>query len=231
LQKVLIAAVVLLLVAGNVSALEASAVKRALDRGGNWLIEQFDLKEKVFGKGEQAKDVVTVAMCVKALCDNPRDYKETSGPFISEPVKYILAQTGEDGKLKGENAAKLEAYAWVVEALKATKNEQYSATVGKCVTVGRAVSGSENAEIAQLKWDIAVLRSEMAALPKDTWRTGNANVVAKGGPSTPEAVWIDDGASAVALLKFQQKNGSFSDDIRAHAVFLIHLNRCYRAMK
>ena len=68
----LVSAIVLLL-AGNAFAVDAKDIKAAADRAGNWLIEQFDLKEKVFGKGEQAKDVRTVAMCVTALCNHPRD--------------------------------------------------------------------------------------------------------------------------------------------------------------
>ena len=224
--------------AGSAFAIEAKDLKRALDGGGNWLIEQFDLKEKVFGKGERAKDVTTVAMCVKALCDNPRDYKETSGPFISEPVKYLLSQIGEDGKLKGANAAKPDAYALVAEALKATRNDAHSAVLEKCLAAGRAASGCGKDEIAQLKWEIACLRAQIAALPPEVQAVlpkGPIDVVVDSGPSGAAKLRAQQKekaeARAVEVLKLQRKDGAFSEDVKAHAACLVALNRCYSELK
>ena len=222
--------------AGSAFAIEAKDLKRALDGGGNWLIEQFDLKEKVFGKGERAKDVTTVAMCVKALCDNPRDYKETSGPFISEPVKYILSQIGEDGKLKGANAADVVADAWVIAALEATMNETYAGIVAKCLVAMPAGSGARQDEQARLKLDVATLRVQLAAqsaLPKEVraalpkWQT---NIVVYNNDKEARKRERYE-ATAVAILKVQQKSGAFSEDIKVHAACLIELNGCYKALK
>jgi hypothetical protein len=207
---------------GNAYALEASQVKRALDRGGNWLIEQFDLKEKVFGKGEQAKDLVTVAMCVKALCDNPRDYKETSGPFISEPVKYILSQIGDDGTLKGKHAKEVEAYARVLAALKSTQNESYDDIVMKCLKAGPVATGTDGDKAGIVRWQSALTRARTGLELGEKPSLEETKVV------TPKE---KAEARAAELLMNQQKNGSFTEDVKAHAACLIDLNRCYRAMK
>jgi hypothetical protein len=228
---------VVTLVLGNAYALEASQVKRALDRGGNWLIEQYDSKEKVFGKGEQAKDLVTVGMCVAALCDNPRDYKETSGPFISEPVKYILSQIGDDGKLKGVDAGKAQPYIWVAEALIATRNGAYDTAIEKCRQVGRGsvASKADTPEIANLKWEIEFLRSQLELIPGPKPSVERVDAMIDGSPAGAEKRKVQQKeqaeARATELLKLQQKNGSFSEDVKAHAACLIELNRCYKALK
>jgi hypothetical protein len=218
-----------LFLAGSACALEKKDLKRALDRGGNWLIDQFDPKEKVFGKGDEAKDVVTVAMCVKALCDNPRFYNESNGPYISEPVKYILSQIGEDGKLKGDRQA--EDHAWVIAALKANGNEKHRTVMEKCEAAGCALSGSDN--VAKLRWDIALLRTNLGGAPIET----KESFARKGGRAedndalSPGQLQARAEAEASELLKAQQKDGSFSGNIRTHAAYLMNLNRCYKGMK
>jgi len=247
-------AVAALLFAGRVCALEAKDLKRALDHGVNWLIEQFDPKEKVFGKGEYDKDVVTVAMCVKALCDNPRDYREASGPFISEPVKYILSQIGQDGKLKGAQQRGPRPYVWVVEALKATKNDAYNAVIQKCVEASgvaskadtpqkatkneaydailRKIAEAYGVSKAELEWMIEVQRATFAEMPiRGGTEGGVEEVVDPGSAKLTEHEKERVEARAVEILKLQREDGSFNDLVRPHAAFLINLNLSYKALK
>ncbi|MGD0088725.1 MAG: hypothetical protein ABSE73_02290 [Planctomycetota bacterium] len=201
--------------AGNAFALEPREIKAAADKAGNWLIEQFDLKEKVFGKGEQAKDVETVAMCVTALCNHPRDYKETSGPFISEPVKYILSQINEDGTLKGDKLSQV-AYTWVIVALTATKNEAYTQFEHKCLAGRNRSLGPASCTpdfiIARVRCLVGcqkLMHDHGIELPLDTPKHENAT----------------------ALLKLQDKDGSFDADVKKTAMALGWLNFCYNPGK
>jgi len=221
-------AVALLLIAGNTFAIEAKEIKSAADRAGNWLIEQFDLKEKVFGKGPEAKDVATVAMCVTALCNHPRDYKEASGPFISEPVKYILSQINEDGTVKG---GKAEEYFWLVAALKATKNDRYTSVIEKLLAARCKLPSDDvhqEAEVAELRWEIGCIRSYFN-LVSDHLKEAQASGL-KVGYEQQKITWTI-GDSDAFLLKVQQKDGSFDADVRKSAVALEKLNESYRNVK
>src|SRR5258705_10725975 len=94
-------------------AIDAGVVKRATDKCGNWLIEQFNLKESVYGTGPGSKTPEQNAMVIKALCDAPRDYKEASGPYITEPLKFILSKLNEDGSAKDIAIHEPEALQWI----------------------------------------------------------------------------------------------------------------------
>lgn len=216
--------VLVLFLAANACALEAKDLKRKLDRGGNWLVEQFDLKEKVFGKGEQAKDVTTVAMCVAALCDNPRDYKETNGPFISEPVKYILAQLNEDGTFKDANKNGTDAVAWVRLALESTANEKYRAL---CDKLKRAQGGELESARGKIgaPTDPSALRQSFIQV-RALLASGKKEVEVVEGKTVK---WGE--VLAGNLLQLQQKNGSFGEDIRVNALTLNILNVCYKALQ
>src|SRR5579862_9730411 len=88
----------LLFLAGSAMAFDSGPVRRAVEKGGNWLISQYDFKLKGY-PGTTAPE--QMGMVVKAICDNPRDYKEPSGPFITEPVKAMLSKIDDAGKVSG----------------------------------------------------------------------------------------------------------------------------------
>ena len=113
---------------GCAIAFDSGPVRRAVEKGGNWLVGQYDPKTKSFGT-TTAPD--QLAMAVKALCDNPRDYKEANGPYISEPVKAILAKIDDKGNVSGTSGNPAEAALWVITGLKATQNDAYKPVIEK----------------------------------------------------------------------------------------------------
>jgi len=80
--------------AGEVTA---GDVKRACDRAANWLIEQHNLGAGTFGKGKLAQSPGVVALVIKALAGSPRQYREPHGPFMTQPVKYLLSTQQDSG--------------------------------------------------------------------------------------------------------------------------------------
>lgn len=125
-----------LLSAGPVASLERGDVKGAADKAANWLIRQHNLGEGTFGKGKYSAFPETVAVVVKGLCESPRQYRETLGPFISEPVNYLLKNQRQDGAIAVPHpGATREAQdtAPAVLALKATGNLAHTPTIARAV--------------------------------------------------------------------------------------------------
>ena len=189
-------------------ALEAGDVKKATDKVGNWLIEQYDVKEKAF-KGEQGKDVKTVAMIIYALCKSPREYRETNGPFISEPVKFLISQMKEDGTFANPELNKTDAAVWVGVAFEATGNAKYKPLLEKMAKVKTAEPEKPNTE----------LKANLLILQAAAWD-------AEIGERKDQA-----GEIAEKALKLRQKNGSFGEDLQANAMALDILTLCYKALK
>lgn len=115
-----------------VSAAQKGKVKKACDRAANWLIEHHDLKTGTFGKGDKSKMIGLVAIVIKGLTNSPRKYTEDLGPFVSEPVAYLLKNQQESGAiaLKGKGR---ETYstAMAIVALQSTKNPAYKGAIDK----------------------------------------------------------------------------------------------------
>ncbi|MBI3832350.1 MAG: hypothetical protein HY291_22695 [Planctomycetes bacterium] len=92
-------ALVFILMPAGVKATDAPPVKSACERAGYWLIEQHNLDEGTFGKTRLGKEPGVVGLVLKALGEGPRDYREAHGPFITKPVKYLLAHQKENGAI------------------------------------------------------------------------------------------------------------------------------------
>lgn len=202
-NRIIAAGLLALLLSPIALALEAKPVKTASDKAGNWLVDQYDAKEKVFN-GEDGKDPVTVAMIVHALCTSPRDYKETNGPYISEPVKFLLTQTG--------GLMKPAASSWIRAALESTKNEKYAETIKTLAEL--QLPSPEKLE---------PVTAEKAAL-LNAW--GHLSVKREKDAQKAAAAGI-----AEALMKLQRKNGSFGDNLQVNALALRVLTQCYASMK
>lgn len=118
--------------APRADAADAGQVKSATDRAANWLIEQH--KDGTFGKGDLRKKPGVVGLVVKSLCAHHRHYREPLGPFITEPVKYLLKCQKKDGSFadNGDDAG-LATYhtAMAVQALAATENPKYAPNIEK----------------------------------------------------------------------------------------------------
>ncbi len=203
-------------------AVEAKPVKTATDKLGNWIIEQYDASQKMY-KGNKGTDADTVGMIVAALCHSPRDYKETNGPYISEPVKFLLAQVKEDGSV-----APPEAAPWIIMALESAQNDKYKPVLEKLQfrtkhPATKTVVFSQASELsaaATKEWLLgAIPKAEILVHDK------TKEVSIEGKP----VKWGSDVAEA--LMKLQQKNGSFGDDLQVNALALRLLTLCYKSIK
>jgi squalene-hopene/tetraprenyl-beta-curcumene cyclase len=114
--------------------LDAGVVDKMSKNAGNWLISQYNLKQGTFGKGKGVAMPGMVALVVHALCTTPlgQPYREDDGPFISEPVEYLLRCQQENGAIALKNMG-LETYntSLAIMALKAVENPKYAEVIDK----------------------------------------------------------------------------------------------------
>ncbi|MFQ5655456.1 MAG: prenyltransferase/squalene oxidase repeat-containing protein [Planctomycetota bacterium] len=76
-----------------------AAVKAAIDRGANWII---DHQREDGAYGSYQGDAGITALALAALAGCPRAYREEDGPFISKGVEYLLANRHPDGAIYNE---------------------------------------------------------------------------------------------------------------------------------
>lgn len=218
-----------LVYSGALQAVEANAVKRATDKCGNWLIEQYDMKLKVFGKGAEAQTPEQLAMVITGLCLAPRDYKESNGPFISEPVKLILSKVKDAGTVDGIALNEPEALQWIITGLKATANPKYLDIIAKirarAAQAGHPVIPAAN--LAHLSPEVNTrdaMRNALALI-HGVYKDGKKEIEIGG----TTVIWAEK--LGTSLLKLQQPNGSFGEDIQTNALALYALNACYKTLK
>jgi hypothetical protein len=220
----------LLISAAHAAAPETKDVKRATDRCGNWIVEQFNLGSKSFGKGKDAKDPAVLALVVLSLLDSPRDYKESNGPFISEPIKYLVSKVKKDGSIKSESDDPQDAYFYTISALKATHNDAHKEVIERLEAHyktefphGMPVPSYTKIEHLQVNsLNPGLLRSTLIALK----HLGETKELSIDGQNVKWGAVVAEG-----LLKLQQANGSFGEDVSINAMALEILNKCYKAMK
>lgn len=226
LKRATIALAVLAIISTETaSALDAGSVKRAADIGGNWLIGQFDLKTRGFGSTTAPEHL---AMSIKALSENPRDYKEANGPYFSEPVKVILSKIDVNGHVNGTVMNETEAILWIITGLKATKNDAYKATIDKLRTRIKELPKQEypkfeSAHLRPTSVTADSMRNALAAILK-AGEEGKKEITIDGQP----VKWAE--VLGESLIKLQQPDGSFGADIPASAMALYALNLCYKNM-
>jgi hypothetical protein len=227
MQKLFVAASVVVL-SGSVLAASAPVkdmAKRAVDRTANWVIDQYDAKERLFGKGDAAQDTVLQAIVITALCEQRRDYKEANGPYISEPVKRLLEKVKDDGSVDGAKDAGFAAR-MAAEALESTKTEKYRDLAGKLRAKAAPPPAFAFTKMADLG-SIELKPENLVAI------IGQARALAKAGTkdltvdgqSVKWAETITEG-----LLKKEQKNGSYTGDLQTDALVLQLLNVCYKML-
>jgi hypothetical protein len=215
-----VAAMLAGLSAGRLSAaVAAGAVKSADDRAANWLIEKYDHKTNQFKC--EAPDLQRYAILVTAFCRHPHDYKEVSGPWVTGPVKYILSQVKEDGSVATPGSDEWQTLAWVLTALKSTENEKYEPLVAKLRDKMNAVAGGKDMH-AKWKTEEFSVAADPESLRK---QVGHAQELEKAGNKEKCAELAEN------VLKLQQPNGSFGDNIEVNALAIQVLNHCYKAMK
>ena len=203
----------------------AGAIRGAAEKSANWLILQFDLKKGTF---DSATAPEQMAMAIKALCDHPRDYKESNGPYISEPVKYILGKIDDKGHVDGALISEAEAIQWIVTGLKATKNDKYAPVIERLR--GRV---KELGKPDFPKFDASHLTP--AAIAPDSMRNAIAAVLRAAEEDKKEievdgkqVKWAELLGASVA--KLQQPDGSFGPDIQTNAMALVVLDLCLKGL-
>ena len=97
--------------------------KRAVDYALHYLRET---QEK---DGSWSKSVGVTALALRAFLESPRKYNEGDGPFITKPVKFILAHVNEDGSISETNQNRNYNTAVAITALQATGNPAYNEVI------------------------------------------------------------------------------------------------------
>jgi len=221
----------LVLVAVGAQAIDVGSFKRVTDRMGSSLVEQYDLKGKGFGSAEQQKDLELTAIIVAGLCGSPREYRESHGPFISEPIKFIVASFNEDGSPKGSPKDEASAAAWSAKALKASENEKYHGLVEKIHARLKRPAAPASFEADAQKF------AKFTTLPP----AEQASVVTVLGHALKDnaktEVTIDGAKIGLGQLvldtldKVENKTGKVSDDLRVNALAFNLSIAAYKAMK
>lgn len=217
--------------ASGAFAIDAGGFKRVTDRMGSALVNFYDVKGKGFGTPEQQKDVELTAMIVAGLCGSPREYREANGPFVSEPVKFLVAQIKDDGSLQGSFKDEAAATAWVAKALKSTENEKYKALIEKLH--GRlkkpappASIEAEAAKLAKLKDLPAAEQADaIAALGHAVKEQAKTEITVNGNKVVFGQFLLD------TLDALENKTGMVSSDLRVNALAYNLANAAYKAMK
>lgn len=105
-----------------------SASKDAVDRAVEYL---FKNRNKDGSYGERPCVGIT-GLCVRAMAESHRKYRETDGPQISAAVEYILANVQKDGGIYNSDQG-LENYRTciAITALTAVENPEYKSIIEK----------------------------------------------------------------------------------------------------
>jgi len=215
--------------AGSSYAIDAPALKKVCDKTGNWLVEQYSTSDKYFGKGTP-KDALSAAIILNGLFTHPRDYKESNGPFVSEPAKFLVSQIKDDGSLVNPGSDEWQTLAWTVTALKNSKNEKYAGLIEKVrEQMKKADAGGTKKE----KWatDDFTVTADQESFRKQLYHaqklmeSGTKEIAIDGKTQK----WGD--VLAENVIKVQAKNNSFNDDVVLTALALNLLNLCHKGIK
>jgi squalene-hopene/tetraprenyl-beta-curcumene cyclase len=97
----------------------ASKIKRSADDGLRYL------RESQAEDGSWSDSVGVTALALRAFLENRRGYTEEDGPFITNPVKFLLDHVNEDGSISETNHNRNYNTAVAIVALQATNNPEY----------------------------------------------------------------------------------------------------------
>lgn len=221
----------LVLVCAGVQAVDAGSFRPVTDRMGRGLIESYNVKAKGYGTPEQQKDVELAAMIVAGLCGSSRDYREGHGPFITEPVKLILASVNEDGSLKAPAKDEVATLAWAAKALRSTTNEKYLPLVEKIHAKLKHPPAATNLEAEAQKF------SKFETLPPAE-QVAVLTVIGHAIKDSAKSEVTVDGAKIGlgqlvldTLDRAEKKTGKVSEDLRVNALAFNLANATMSAMK
>jgi squalene-hopene/tetraprenyl-beta-curcumene cyclase len=106
--------------AGAIDPALKDRAKQAVDEGLSYLRAH---QEK---DGSWSGSVGVTALALRAYLESYRKYREDDGPFITKPVKYLLAHQNSDGSLSESNQNRNYNTAVAINALVATENPAHA---------------------------------------------------------------------------------------------------------
>ncbi|HYC76843.1 MAG TPA: prenyltransferase/squalene oxidase repeat-containing protein [Planctomycetota bacterium] len=119
--------------------------KKAIDDGLRFLRNRqtADYKWRFSDKDGVPPDLGITALCLLAMMESPRAYRESDGPFIREGTAWLAASQKPDGSI---HDGKLATYNTSVSmlVLAATKNEAYRPVLDKALEFLRVVQSDES---------------------------------------------------------------------------------------
>jgi hypothetical protein len=206
-------------------AASGAAVRPAAEKSANWLILQFDLKKKTYDSVTAPEQL---AMVLKGLCEHPRDYKEANGPYMTEPVKYILSKIDDKGHVDGIAMNEAEALQWSITGLKATKNDKYAPVMERMRARVKELGKPEfpkfeASHLTPMSVTPESMRNAIAAVLHAA-EEGKKEIEVDGKP----VKWGEVLGESVA--KLQQPDGSFGPDIQTNAMALVVLDLCLKGL-
>jgi hypothetical protein len=218
-----------LLLCGAVFAASAPikpAAKDLLNRAAGALIDTYDIKAKTVGTGDEKTDTFVCAVYLMVLGEHRKDYREATGPYISEPVAFLASKVKDDGTVDGAKAdAGLAAYV-TAAALTATGNDAYKPQIEKLNAKAKAPAPMEITkleQIASIDMKQDSLFSLVAALKKLV-ADKKKEVTIDGKP----VEWAP--VLAECILK-HDKGGKFGGDLKTDALVLQALGLAYKQLE
>jgi squalene-hopene/tetraprenyl-beta-curcumene cyclase len=117
--------------------------KAAIDGGVRYLRSVQTGDGKWSFNSKTPPDLGITALCLLAMLESPRKYREDDGPFVRDGVAWLAASQQPDGSIHGGMLATYNT-AVAILALAATKNARYRPILDRAVEYLRVVQADES---------------------------------------------------------------------------------------
>jgi Squalene-hopene cyclase C-terminal domain/Prenyltransferase and squalene oxidase repeat len=116
--------------------------KAASDRGIRYLTEHRTADGKWAFNSKVPPDLGITSLCLLAMLESPRKYRESDGPFVREGIEWIASSQKADGSIHGGMLATYNTSVAIL-ALVATQNPKYKPIIDRAVEYLRVVQADE----------------------------------------------------------------------------------------
>ncbi len=116
--------------------------KAAADKAVRFLREKQEGDGWKFSAKAPTPDIGITSLCVLAMLESPRKYRETDGPFIGKPLAWLAASQQKDGSIHGGMLATYNTSVAVL-ALAASGNDAFKPVLAKAGEYLRVVQSDE----------------------------------------------------------------------------------------
>jgi squalene-hopene/tetraprenyl-beta-curcumene cyclase len=117
--------------------------KAAADRGVRFLREKQEGDGWKFSAKAPTPDIGITSLCLLAMLESPRKYRETDGPFIAKPLAWLAASQQKDGSIHGGMLATYNTSVAVL-ALAGSGNDAFKPILAKAGDYLRVVQSDES---------------------------------------------------------------------------------------